>query len=105
MTLRASRHRRGVPRRPGTQALSHRFAVRGITMKRSFLSLALLLMFATMAQAQLTGGTIAGTVTDEQGRTVPGATVDLRGTDITQTFTTGVDGQYRFLDLAPGAYK
>ena len=74
-------------------------------MKRSFLSLALLLMFATMAHAQLTGGTIAGTVTDEQGRTVPGATVDLRGPDITQTFTTGVDGQYRFLDLAPGAYK
>jgi hypothetical protein len=74
-------------------------------MKRSFLSLALLLMFATMAHAQLTGGTIAGTVTDEQGRTVPGATVDLRGTDITQTFTTAIDGQYRFLDLAPGSYK
>src|SRR3989442_13169003 len=77
---------------------------RGTTMKRSFLSLALLLMFATLAHAQLTGGNVTGTVTDQQERTAPGVTIDMQGSDLTQTFTTDADGRFRFLDLAPGPY-
>ena len=36
---------------------------------------------------------------------MPGVTVSAQGVDATKTFTTETDGQYRFLNLAPGPYK
>ena len=68
-------------------------------------TLALLLATAGVARAQLTGGNISGTVTDQQGGVLPGVLVTLNGVDATQTFTTEADGRYRFLNLAPGPYK
>ena len=73
-------------------------------MKRLSTVLVLLLAFALPASAQLQGGSISGTVTDEQGAVLPGATVTLKGVDATQEATTEASGQFRFLNLAPGPY-
>lgn len=59
-------------------------------------------MELTLAQVQ--GGNVAGTVKDAQGGVLPGAMVTLRGLDATHASTTNATGQYRFLELAPGAY-
>jgi Carboxypeptidase regulatory-like domain/TonB-dependent Receptor Plug Domain len=73
-------------------------------MKRLSIGLVLLLAFVAPARAQLQGGSISGTVSDEQGAILPGATVTLRGVDATQEATTESSGQFRFLNLAPGFY-
>ena len=58
------------------------------------------------AQTQITAGTIQGTVTDEQGATVPGASVEVRNveTNLTRTLTTDDAGRFVFLQLPPGRY-
>jgi hypothetical protein len=48
--------------------------------------------------------TVQGTVMDPAGVVVAAATVTLAGADIQQIVQTGDDGQYRFTDLAAGAY-
>jgi hypothetical protein len=62
------------------------------------------LALASPVGAQLSTGTIYGTVKDDQGGILPGATVTLAGPDRQMTFATGADGQYRFLSLPPGRY-
>src|SRR5258705_1173534 len=57
------------------------------------------------AVAQSPAGSIVGHVVDATGLALPGVAVTLQGVDLTQTFTTDVEGRYRFLDLAPGSYK
>src|SRR5437867_1883617 len=74
-------------------------------MKRLSFALALTLAFALPALAQLQGGSITGTIKDEQGAILPGVSVTLQGVDATQTFTTESTGEFRFLNLAPGPYK
>ena len=68
---------------------------------------ALLLAFAlvaTAAHAQSSVGTIEGTVTDEQGAVLPGATATLTGPRGSQTATTDEKGMYRFVSVQPGDY-
>jgi hypothetical protein len=60
---------------------------------------------AVSAYAQSPQATLSGRVVDATGLPIPGTVVTVQGVDITQTFTTDVDGRYRFLDLAPGTYK
>jgi Carboxypeptidase regulatory-like domain/TonB-dependent Receptor Plug Domain len=74
-------------------------------MKRLSSMLVLLMAFAMPAFAQIQGGSISGTVRDEQGGVLPGVTVSLQGVDATQTAVTEATGEYRFLNLAPGPYK
>ena len=74
-------------------------------MKRMSFMLALLLAMAAPAFAQIQGGSISGTVKDEQGGVLPGVTITAQGLDATQTFVTEGSGEYRFLNLAPGPYK
>ena len=74
-------------------------------MKRISFVLTLVLAIAAPAFAQIQGGSISGTVKDEQGGVLPGVTVTAQGLDATHTFTTEGGGEYRFLNLAPGPYK
>ena len=73
-------------------------------MKSPLIALVVLLL-AVPAVAQVQGGNIYGTVTDEQGAVLPGVVVTINGSDRTQSVTTGPDGKYRFISLPPGSYK
>ena len=55
--------------------------------------------------AQSLTGTVAGTVTDEQGGALPGVSVTLTGKTGNKSATTGADGTYRFVGLDPGTYS
>lgn len=59
------------------------------------------------AQSQATTGVIEGTVADETGGVLPGATVTLRNTatNYEQVVTTGPDGRFRGLLLPLGPYR
>src|SRR5262245_47354710 len=74
-------------------------------MRRITLALALVLGFWLPASAQIQGGDVSGTVKDQQGGVLPGATPTLQGVDATRSFVTDASGAFRFLELAPGPYK
>ena len=72
---------------------------------RQLLILALLLMLAASASAQQSSLSIKGTVTDQLGGLVVGATVvakDSKGHSV--SVTTNDDGIYQFHNLLPGRY-
>src|ERR1700730_8049921 len=57
-------------------------------------------------QAQITTGSIQGTVVDEKGGAVADANVEVKNldTNYSTSVTTGPEGQYQFLSLPPGPY-
>jgi hypothetical protein len=63
----------------------------------------LVFAFPTIARAQ--GGSITGSVRDEQAGAVAGTEVAAQGSDATYRFTTDRDGAFRFLNLQPGPYR
>src|SRR5271169_6633436 len=69
--------------------------------------IALLLLLPTLVSAQSTFGSISGSVTDASGSAVPDTQVTLTnvGTVAKQTYTTGSDGLYQFVNLNPGEYR
>jgi protocatechuate 3,4-dioxygenase beta subunit len=73
------------------------------------LSVWLLLWLATPARpaAQVGSGALGGTVRDETGAPLPGATVTATasGTRQTRMALTGQDGAYTFPSLPPGTYR
>src|SRR5215207_9453628 len=78
-------------------------------LRRGGLALALafaLAPAAARAQSQITTGTVQGTIEDETGAVVPGAAVEAKNveTGIARSQTTGEDGRFVFLQLAPGRY-
>ena len=73
-------------------------------MKRLLMACALVLTTASAAFAQIGGGSITGTVQDDQGGVLPGASVTLAGSDRTTSSITDEAGKFRFLNLAPGPY-
>src|SRR5258708_12091545 len=75
------------------------------SMKRSLLTLVVLLGLALPVAAQLATGNIYGTVTDESGAPLPGAIVSVTGVNGSSSTTPGSDGRFRVLNLSPGAYK
>jgi outer membrane receptor protein involved in Fe transport len=68
---------------------------------------ALVVMAPRAAQAQAVYGSIAGTVTDQSGAPVPGATVTITsvGRKTVDTVTTNASGNYEKLRLLPGTYE
>ena len=68
--------------------------------------LAVLLVFAIPAFAQVPVGSIRGSVKDSSGAIVPGANVTIRNTDTAQTRTvvSGEDGEYLAPSLPVGRY-
>ena len=72
-------------------------------MLRSLYALALLLMLAAPVAAQT--ASVSGTITDQSGGAVPGATVTLTGPGGTASTTSGARGEYSFANLANGTYR
>src|ERR1051326_3088758 len=60
-----------------------------------------------IALAQVTTGTVSGTVTDSTGAVIPGVTVTLTSTEkgISRTVFTDEGGRYRAPELALGSYE
>ena len=58
------------------------------------------------ASAQTLYGSITGTVTDQQGAAIPGATVTATntGTGLRVNAVTDANGSYTFRNLPPGVY-
>jgi hypothetical protein len=65
------------------------------------------LVFAAPMMSQSFYGSIVGTVTDQSGATITGATVTLVNIATSETRTTQLDesGSYRFVNLVPGTYR
>ncbi len=72
---------------------------------RKLLTAALFALIAVLpAYAQIAGGSITGTVTDDQKAVLPGVTVTIQGSDRTLTTVTDETGKFRFLNQPPGSY-
>lgn len=72
-----------------------------------FALLALALASGAYAQSQATTGVIEGTVADESGAVLPGASVTIKntGTNFERVVTTDADGRFRGLLLPLGPYR
>jgi len=76
-------------------------------MRKRLLLTAAVLLLAVPSFAQKFTGEIRGTVQDQSGAVVPGATVTLtnEGTGVTRTMATTREGTYQFPDLPVGSYQ
>lgn len=71
-------------------------------------AIAVLMIAAPSARAQIAGGNIYGSVTDQNGGVLPGVDVTLVAVSIggqPRTTVTDGQGQFRFLNLDAGTYK
>ena len=80
--------------------------IRRFVWGRAALALALTLLFSFNADAQTTFGRLAGTVLDESGAVLPGATVTLTNTGTAQVQTTAANevGAFVFPQVPVGTY-
>ena len=78
-----------------------------LTASRLLLSAFTLLLFSASVHAQSTAGRILGTLTDQSGAAVSGATVTITDTQhgTSRTAVTDESGGYAAPDLQPGIYK
>src|SRR5574337_1499818 len=68
---------------------------------------AMFVVYAPSVRAQAQGattGSLAGTVVDPSGATVPDATVTITGPQGSKILTTTADGKFEFQNLTPGNY-
>jgi hypothetical protein len=81
-------------------------STRPVLSKSCLLTLALTALLSASAYAQVDTGTITGTVKDQQGGVLPGATVTIthEGQALTLTTVTREDGTYIFTPIRTGAY-
>ena len=80
----------------------HRTVARGAAIALALIGL----LAGATARAQVTTGTITGTVRDPQGAAVPGATVTITNTGqgTSSTLTSAADGSFMAPFLIPGSY-
>ena len=80
-----------------------------MTARFRFIAFVIVLSCAACAGTALaqTGGTLQGSVLDDQGLALPGATVTLTNTETgwTRALVTDADGRYRAPALPPGVYE
>jgi len=81
--------------------------MRKIFCLRGFVALMMILMVASAAYAQAGRANVKGTVRDQQGNVVAGATVTLTNAEknFSRTQTTSSDGVYVFTTIPPGTYS
>ena len=91
------------PGRSGRLTRLHRFAALPLVM---LMSVGAWLMFPAIASAQLSNAAINGTVQDNSGAVIPGATVVLHNIaqNVDRSVTTNGVGSYVILDIIPGNY-
>lgn len=79
----------------------------GTTATLLLLATLALLLFAALGWAQSTAGRVLGTVSDQSGAAVAGATIVVTDTQrgTSRTLTTDDSGAYAAADLQPGTYK
>src|SRR5271157_3681918 len=84
-----------------------RIVLFGIPSLALLFAIASMLLCASALRAQVDAGSILGTVTDESGAVIAGATVTLtnEGTAASLSTTTGSDGVYKFSPVKIGTYK
>src|SRR5437773_2323146 len=70
-------------------------------------AVAILLPGDIRAQARLTGADLDGTVRDESGAVIPGATITVTSVDthVTRSALTDAQGHFVVPALAPGTYR
>src|SRR5580693_7852156 len=90
-----------------TSRLGQRGRIRSQQFKLPVVVMAILLVFASAAFAQLTTADILGTVTDASGAVVPNANITLvnLGTDEVRTVQSNGSGDYSFTLLPVGHYS
>ena len=71
---------------------------------RILFSIAVLLGLASIAFAQERFGSIEGTIKDQAGAVVPGASVKVEGNACSRTATANEEGFYRVIAVPPGDY-
>jgi hypothetical protein len=77
-------------------------------LTRTLLFVLAVTAFTAQAPAQsITSGSVEGTVTDQSGAALPGASVTLANlsTNTSQKTTTGADGHFRLAFVQPGTYR
>jgi hypothetical protein len=86
---------------PGSKKMRYKRCLR-----IGFLAILLSIWSMSAVAQDITSGSIQGTVVDEQGAVVPGATVEAKnaGTNFTRTLTTDEDGRFTFLSMPTGQY-
>jgi hypothetical protein len=77
------------------------------TASQTFFAVLAIVLLSAVAIAQSGRSTIRGTIKDQQGNSVPNATVTLTNTEknFARTQTSGEDGIYSFNAIPPGTYK
>src|SRR5713226_5038807 len=65
------------------------------------------ILFPAALRAQVSGGTLSGTITDPSGRAVPRAQIVIKNvaTGVERAVTTNTDGFYTAVNLLPGDYE
>ncbi len=78
-----------------------------VFLKFAVTTLGLLLFFCLRANAQVAGGSITGTVSNESGAAMPDVRISVKdvGTGLARTATSNTAGLYSVPDLSPGNFE